>query len=112
MYSIAYKQNNGNVTIVDSSEYHAIYTDWRMLTINYDATNNQVQFWFDDNLDIEMNLSAGLNKGTGIVVNAFSASNSSPDGMPDVTCKYRSLTFFDHCLSKQEIRGLAMEYDQ
>ena len=110
-YAIAYTPSEGNAIISESS----VGVDkswWRMLTLNYDATNKKVQLWVDYKLEIEVNLTTTLTKGSDIVVNGQNATNGTPDGMPDVPFWYRSLTFFSHTLSPQEIKGLYVEYNQ
>ena len=111
MYAIAYTPSEGNAIISESSV--GVNTSWwRMLTLNYDATNKKVQLWVDDKLEIEDNLTTKLTKGSEIVVNGKNATNGTPDGMPDVPFRYRSLTFFNRTLSPQEIKGLYVEYNQ
>ena len=110
-YAIAYTPSGGNAIISESS----VGVDkswWKMLTLNYDATNKKVQLWVDDKLEIESNLTTTLTKGSEIVVNGQNATNGTPDGMPDVPFRYRSLTFFNRTLSPQEIKGLYVEYNQ
>ena len=110
-YAIAYTPSGGNAIISESS----VGVDkswWKMLTLNYDATNKKVQLWVDDKLEIESNLTTTLKKGSEIVVNGQNATNGTPDGMPDVPFWYRSLTFFNRTLSPQEIKGLYIEYNQ
>ena len=110
-YAIAYTPSEGNAIISESS----VGVDkswWKMLTLNYDATNKKVQLWVDDKLEIESNLTTTLTKGSEIVLNGQNATNGTPDGMPDVLFRYRSLTFFNRTLSPQEIKGLYIEYNQ
>ena len=110
-YAIAYTPSEGNAIISESS----VGVDkswWKMLTLNYDATNKKVQLWVDYKLEIEVNLTTTLKKGSDIVVNGQNATNGTPDGMPDVPFRYRSLTFFNRTLSPQEINGLYVEYNQ
>ena len=110
-YAIAYTPSEGNAIISESS----VGVDkswWKMLTLNYDATNKKVQLWVDYKLEIEVNLTTTLTKGSEIVLNGQNATNGTPDGMPDVPFRYRSLTFFNRTLSPQEIKGLYIEYNQ
>ena len=110
-YAIAYTPRGGNAIISESS----VGVDkswWRMLTLNYDATSKKVQLWVDDKLEIDANLTTTLTKGSDIVINGQNATNGTPDGMPDVPFRYRSLTFFNRTLSPQEIKGLYVEYNQ
>ena len=111
MYAIAYTPSGGNAIISESSVV-LNSSWWRLLTLNYDATNKKVQLWVDDKLEIEANLTTTLTKGSDIVVNGQNATNGTPDGMPDVPFRYRSLTFFNRTLSPQEIKGLYVEYNQ
>ena len=110
-YAIAYTPSGGNA-IISLSSVGVNSSWWRMLTLNYDATNKKVQLWVDDRLEIEDNLTTTLTKDSDIVVNGQNATNGTPDGMPDVPFRYRSLTFFDRTLSPQEIKGLYVEYKQ
>ena len=110
-YAIAYTPSGGNAIISESS-VGVNKSWWRMLTLNYDATNKKVQLWVDDKLEVEANLTTTLTKGSEIVVNGQNATNGTPDGMPDVPFRYRSLTFFNRTLSPQEIKGLYVEYNQ
>lgn len=110
-YAIAYKPSGGNAIISESS----VGVDkswWKLLTLNYDATNKKVQLWVDDKLEIDVDLTDKLTKGSEIVINGQNATNGTPDGMPDVPFRYRSLTFFNRTLSPQEIKGLYVEYNQ
>ena len=110
-YAIAYTPSEGNAIISESS----VGVDkswWRMLTLNYDVTNKKVQLWVDEKLEIEVNLTTTLTKGSEIVLNGQNATNGTPDGMPDVPFRYRSLTFFNRSLSPQEIKGLYIEHNQ
>ena len=111
MYAISYTPSGGNANISVSS-VGVNKSWWKMLTLNYDATNKKVQLWVDDMLEIEANLTTTLTKGSDIVVNGQNATNGTPDGMPDVPFRYRSLTFFNRTLSPQEIKGLYVEYNQ
>ena len=110
-YAFACHPDNGNTKEVESSVNVAV-SEWKLLTINYDATNKKAQLWIDDMLKIEDNLTTTLTKGSGIVINGQNATNGTPDGMPDVPFRYRSLTFFNRTLSPQEIKGLYVEYNQ
>ena len=110
-YAIAYTPSGGN-DIISESSVGVDKSWWKMLTLNYDATNKKVQLWVDDKLEIEANLTTTLTKGSGIVVNGQNATNGAPDGMPDVPFRYRRLTFFNRTLSPQEIKGLYVEYNQ
>ena len=111
VYAMAYTPSGGNAIISESS-VGVNHSWWRMLTLNYDATNKKVQLWINDKLEIEVNLTTTLTKGSDIVVNGQNATNGTPDGMPDVPFRYRSLTFFNRTLSPQEIKGLYVEYNQ
>ena len=110
-YAIAYTPSKGNAIISESS-VGVNMSWWRMLTLNYDATNKKVQLWINDKPEIEANLTTTLTKGSDIVVNGQNATNGTPDGMPDVPFRYMSLTFFNRTLSPQEIKGLYVEYNQ
>ena len=110
-YAIAYTPSGGNAIISESS-VKANTSFWQLLTLNYDATSKKVQLWIGDKLEIEANLTTKLTKGSDIVVNGQNATNGTPDGMPDVNCRYSSLTFFNRTLSPQEIKGLYVEYKQ
>ena len=110
-YAIEYTPSGGNAIISESS-VKANTSLWKLLTLNYDATNKKVQLWVDDKLEIEDNLTTKLTKGSEIVVNGKNATNNTPDGMPDAPFRYRSLTFFNRTLSPQEIKGLYVEYNQ
>ena len=110
-YAIAYTPSGGNAKEAESSVNVAV-SEWKLLTLNYDATSKKVQLWVDDKLEIEANLTDKLQKGSDIVVNGQNATNGTPDGMPDVNCWYRSLTFFTRTLTPQEIKGLYVEYNQ
>ena len=110
-YAIAYTPSEGN-PIISESSVGVDKSWWRMLTLNYDATNKKVQLWVDYKLEIEVNLTTTLTKGSEIVLNGQNATNGTPDGMPDVPFRYRSLTFFGRTLSPQEIKGLYVEYNQ
>ena len=110
-YAIAYTPSGGNAIISESS-VGVNKSWWKLLTLNYDATNKKAQLWVDDRLEIEANLTTTLTKGSEIVVNGQNATNGTPDGMPDVPFRYRSLTFFNRTLSPQEIKGLYVEYNQ
>ena len=110
-YAIAYTPSGGNAIIGESS-VGVNKSWWKLLTLNYDATNKKAQLWVDDRLEIEANLTTTLTKGSEIVVNGQNATNGTPDGMPDVPFRYRSLTFFNRTLSPQEIKGLYVEYNQ
>ena len=110
-YAIAYTPSGGNAIISESS-VGGDNSWWKRLTLNYDATNKKVQLWVDDKLEIEDNLTTTLTKGSEIVLNGQNATNGTPDGMPDVPFRYRSLTFFNRTLSPQEIKGLYVEYNQ
>lgn len=110
-YAFAYCPSGGNAIISESSV--GVNTSWwKLLTLNYDATNKKIQLWVDDKLEIDVNLTTTLTKGSGIVINGQNATNGTPDGMPDVPFRYRSLTFFNRTLSPQEIKGLYVEYNQ
>lgn len=110
-YAIAYTPSEGNA-ITSESSVEVNTSLWKLLTLNYDATNKKVQLWINDKLEIEANLTTTLKKGSDIVVNGQNATNGTPDGMPDVLFRYRSLTFFNRTLSPQEIKGLYVEYNQ
>ena len=110
-YAIAYTPSGGNAIISESS-VNVGTSFWQLLTLNYDATSKKVQLWIGDKLEIEANLTDKLQKGSDIVVNGENATNGTPDGMPDVNCWYRSLTYFNRTLSPQEIKGLYVEYNQ
>lgn len=110
-YAIAYTPSGGNAIISESS-VNVGTSFWQLLTLNYDATSKTVQLWVDDKLEIEDNLTTTLSKGKGTVVNGENATNGTPDGMPDVNCWYRSLTYFNRTLTPQEIKGLYVEYNQ
>lgn len=110
-YAFAYCPSGGNAIISESS-VNVGTSFWQLLTLNYDATNKKVQLWISDKLEIEANLTDKLTKGSEIVVNGQNATNGTPDGMPDVKCRYMSLTFFNRTLSPQEIKGLYAEYNQ
>ena len=110
-YAFACQPSGENTKEVESSVNVAV-SEWKLLTLNYDATSKTVQLWVDDKLEIEDNLTTTLSKGKGTVVNGENATNGTPDGMPDVNCWYRSLTFFNRTLSPQEIKGLYVEYNQ
>lgn len=110
-YAFAYCPSGGNAII--SEPYVKANTSWwKLLTLNYDATSKKIQLWINDKLEIETNLTTTLTKGSEIVVNGQNATNGTPDGMPDVKCRYMSLTFFNRTLSPQEIKGLYVEYNQ
>ena len=110
-YAFAYTPSGGN-TIISESSVLVSTSFWQLLTLNYDATNKKVQLWIGDKLEIEANLTTTLTKGSDIVVNGQNATNNTPDGMPNVNCRYRSLTFFNRTLTLQEIKGLYVEYNQ
>lgn len=110
-YAIAYHPDNGNAKEVESSVNVAV-SEWKLLTLNYDATSKKVQLWINDKIEIDDNLTTTLTKDSYIVVNGQNATHGTPDGMPDVNCWYRSLTFFNRTLSPQEIKGLYVEYNQ
>lgn len=110
-YAFAYTPSEGNANEAESSVNVAV-SEWKLLTLNYDATNKKVQLWINDKLEIDVDITDKLKKGSGIVVNGQNATNGTPDGMPDVNCRYRSLTFFNRTLSPQEIKGLYVEYNQ
>lgn len=110
-YAIAYTPSGGNAIISESS-VGADASWWKLLTLNYDATNKKVQLWINDKLEIEDNLTTTLTKGSEIAVNGLNATNGTPDGMPDGRWRYSSLTFFNRTLSPQEIKGLYVEYNQ
>ena len=110
-YAFACHPDNGNTKEVESSVNVAV-SEWELLTLNYDATSKTVQLWINDKLEIEANLTTTLSKGKGTVVNGQNATNGTPDGMPDVNCWYRSLTYFNRTLTPQEIKGLYVEYNQ
>ena len=110
-YAIAYTPSGGNAIISESS-VEVNTSLWKLLTINYDATNKKVQLWINDKLEIDVNLTTTLKKGSEIVINGQNSTNGTPDGMPDAKCRYSSLTFFNHTLSPQEIKGLYVEYNQ
>ena len=110
-YAFACHPDNGNTKEVESSVNVAV-SEWKLLTLNYDATSKTVQLWINDKLEIEANLTTTLSKGKGAVVNGENATNGTPDGMPDVNCWYRSLTYFNRTLTPQEIKGLYVEYNQ
>lgn len=105
VYSMAYKESN--VTYVISSK--SIDKSWHCLTLNYDKTNMLMQLWCDGAKIAEASLTTTPSKGTGIVINAYASANTNPDGLIDVTCYYRNVTFFARTLTDAEIRGLATE---
>lgn len=110
-YSFECRANDGNIKAVESSVNVAV-SEWKLLTLNYDATSKKVQLWINDKLEIEDNLTVALGTEKGIVINGKNATNGTPEGMPDVNCWYRSLTFFNRTLTPQEIKGLYVEYNQ
>lgn len=105
MYAMAYDEAN----VKYASSIKAVDDQWHCLTLNYDNEQLLVQLWCDGVKLVESSLSETLSKGTGITVNAYSASNSSPEGLVDGSCVYRNVTFFSRTLTEAEILGLARE---
>lgn len=104
VYAMAYDETN--VKYVSSTK--AVDDLWHCLTLNYDKEKMLVQLWCDGVKLVESSLSETLSKGTGITVNAYSASQSNPEGLIDY-CMYRNVTFFSRTLTEAEIIGLARE---